>query len=88
MDSTNHAFFAPCPRGLEAVLADELTDLGAADVKSTAGGVAFHGTLALCYRVNLQSRIATGGLQSCTGCWRASPKPQTISAKPSSEATE
>jgi len=21
MDSTNHAFFAPCPRGLEAVLA-------------------------------------------------------------------
>ena len=43
MDSTNHAFFAPCPRGLEAVLADELTDLGAADVKPTAGGVAFHG---------------------------------------------
>ena len=34
MDSTNHAFFAPCPRGLEAVLADELTDLGAADVKA------------------------------------------------------
>lgn len=59
MDSTNHAFFAPCPRGLEAVLADELTDLGAADVKPTAGGVAFHGPLALCYRVNLQSRIAS-----------------------------
>ena len=59
MDSTNHAFFAPCPRGLEAVLADELTDLGAADVTLTAGGVAFHGTLALCYRVNLQSRIAS-----------------------------
>lgn len=59
MDSTNHAFFAPCPRGLEAVLADELTDLGAADVKATAGGVAFRGTLALCYGVNLRSRIAS-----------------------------
>lgn len=59
MDSTIQAFFAPCPRGLEAVLAEELTDLGAAGVKATAGGVAFRGTLALCYRVNLQSRIAS-----------------------------
>ena len=59
MDSTIQAFFAPCPRGLEAVLAEELTDLGAADIKATAGGVAFRGTLALCYRINLQSRIAS-----------------------------
>lgn len=59
MDSTIQAFFAPCPRGLEAVLAEELTDLGGAGVKATAGGVAFRGTLALCYRVNLQSRIAS-----------------------------
>ena len=59
MDSTIQAFFAPCPRGLEAVLAEELTDLRAADIKSTAGGVAFRGTLTLCYRVNLQSRIAS-----------------------------
>lgn len=59
MDSINHAFFAPCPRGLEAVLADELKDLGASDIKATAGGVAFGGTLAFCYRVNLQSRIAS-----------------------------
>jgi len=59
MDSTIQAFFAPCPRGLETVLAEELTDLGAAGVKATAGGVGFHGTLALCYRVNLQSRIAS-----------------------------
>jgi putative N6-adenine-specific DNA methylase len=59
MDSTNHAFFAPCPRGLETVLAEELTGLGAADIKATAGGVAFRGTLALCYGVNLRSRIAS-----------------------------
>ncbi len=59
MDSTNHAFFAPCPRGLEAVLVDELTHLGASDVEATAGGVAFRGPFALCYRVNLQSRIAS-----------------------------
>ncbi|MBS0180040.1 MAG: class I SAM-dependent RNA methyltransferase [Nitrospira sp.] len=59
MDNTLHIFFTPCPRGLEAVLAQELTDLGAADVKPTAGGVAFSGPLALCYRVNLESRIAS-----------------------------
>ncbi len=59
MDSINHAFFAPCPRGLEAVLTEELTELGASQMKATAGGVAFHGTLALCYRLNLQSRIAS-----------------------------
>lgn len=59
MDSTIQAFFAPCPRGLETILAEELTDLGATAVKATAGGVAFRGTLALCYRVNLQSRIAS-----------------------------
>lgn len=59
MDSTNHAFFAPCPRGLEAVLADELKDLGASAIQQTAGGVHFHGPLPLCYLVNLQSRIAS-----------------------------
>ena len=59
MDSTIQAFFAPCPRGLEAVLAEELIELGAAGVRATAGGVAFRGPLALCYRVNLHSRIAS-----------------------------
>jgi putative N6-adenine-specific DNA methylase len=59
MDNINHQFFAPCPRGLEAVLAEELTDLGASSVRTTAGGAAFGGTMALCYRANLQSRIAS-----------------------------
>ena len=59
MDNTLHEFFTPCPRGLEPVLVEELAGLGAAAVKATAGGVAFRGTLALCYRVNLESRIAS-----------------------------
>ena len=52
-------FFSPCPRGLEPVLADELTRLGAADVKVVPGGVGFTGDWKLAYTVNLESRIAT-----------------------------
>jgi putative N6-adenine-specific DNA methylase len=52
-------FFAPCPRGLEAVLNNELTTLGAQDVRSTDGGVHFSGEWLLSYRVNLHSRIAS-----------------------------
>jgi putative N6-adenine-specific DNA methylase len=52
-------FFAPCPRGLEGVLAAELTALGCAGIVPTDGGVAFDGELAIVYRVNLESRIAS-----------------------------
>ena len=52
-------FFAPCPRGLEAVLAQELAALGAAEVRATDGGVHFAGPYALAYRANLESRIAS-----------------------------
>ena len=52
-------FFATCPRGLEAVLAQELTALDAEHISATDGGVRFSGALALCYRVNWQSRIAS-----------------------------
>ena len=52
-------FFSPCPRGLEVVLADELRDLGGVDIVQTGGGVGFRGPLALCYRINLESRIAS-----------------------------
>jgi putative N6-adenine-specific DNA methylase len=55
---TEH-FFAPCPRGLEGVLAAELAALGCEGVTPTDGGVAFDGALALVYRVNLESRIAS-----------------------------
>jgi putative N6-adenine-specific DNA methylase len=59
MDTTHHTFFAPCPRGLETILHDELAALGAIDLVVTPGGVGFSGPLALCYRANLESRIAS-----------------------------
>ncbi len=52
-------FFAPCPRGLEAILAQELAALGASGVETTDGGAHFAGPLQLCYRANLESRIAS-----------------------------
>jgi putative N6-adenine-specific DNA methylase len=55
----NVKLFAPCPRGLENQLAAELAALGASDVRSVAGGVAFEGDTRVVYRANLYSRIAT-----------------------------
>jgi len=52
-------FFAPCPRGLERVLGEELTQLTASDIAATDGGVAFSGDFNLAYRANLESRIAS-----------------------------
>ena len=52
-------FFAPCPRGLEPGLVDELTALGASNVRQINGGVSFMGDWPLAYRVNLESRLAT-----------------------------
>jgi putative N6-adenine-specific DNA methylase len=52
-------FFAPCPRGLEGVLAAELAAAGGQDVREVPGGAHFSGDWAACYRVNLTSRVAT-----------------------------
>jgi putative N6-adenine-specific DNA methylase len=52
-------FFATCPRGLEAVVAEELTALGAQSVGAVDGGARFEGPFELCYRVNLESRVAS-----------------------------
>lgn len=52
-------FFAPCPRGLEQVLAGELRALGAEGVDPREGGVAFSGALELACRANLESRVAS-----------------------------
>jgi len=52
-------FFAPCPRGLEAVLAAELARLGLADIEAADGGVAFSGPFESTYQTNLESRIAS-----------------------------
>ena len=52
-------YFATCPRGLEQLLADELSQVGAKSIKPTDGGVSFDGDWAVCYAANLHSRIAT-----------------------------
>ena len=52
-------YFAPCPRGLEALLAEELAALGARNAQSAPGGVAFEGDDAVCYAANLRSRLAS-----------------------------
>jgi len=57
--SARHEFFAPCPKGIESPLAEELRALGAADVRETRAGVAFAGELAVGYRACLWSRLAS-----------------------------
>jgi len=52
-------FFATCPRGLEVILAGELRLLGAEKVHAVGGGVQFSGDFFLCYRANLESRVAS-----------------------------
>jgi putative N6-adenine-specific DNA methylase len=59
-------FFASCPRGLEHVVAKELTALAAADIKAVDGGVHFSGAFTLSYAANLHSRVASRVL------WRVS----------------
>ena len=52
-------YFASCPRGLESILSDELSSLGAVEIKIVDGGVKFESTTEIMYRANLTSRIAT-----------------------------
>lgn len=52
-------FFCPCPRGLEDELVKELASLDAGRIERTPGGVSFAGPFTLCYRVNLESRLAS-----------------------------
>ncbi|MDN5752341.1 MAG: THUMP domain-containing protein [Nitrosospira sp.] len=67
-------FFAPCPRGLESVLITELEQLGASSVQGCDGGVQFQGDWRICYRVNLESRIASRVL------WRIANQPYASEA--------
>jgi putative N6-adenine-specific DNA methylase len=62
--STIHSYFCPCPRGLEAALAEELSEIVSPGKtlqvhKQVPGGVHCSGTLQDAYRVNLHSRIAS-----------------------------
>ena len=52
-------FFASCPRGLEALLAEDLVAAGVKDLKQIPGGVHFAADWPACYAANLRSRIAT-----------------------------
>ncbi|HVK95410.1 MAG TPA: THUMP domain-containing protein [Noviherbaspirillum sp.] len=60
----SHSFFCPCPRGLEAALAEEIGEIAqhSRTLKvhnQVPGGVHCSGTLADSYRLNLFSRIAS-----------------------------
>jgi len=52
-------YFATCPRGLEALLAEDIAAAGGTEVTITPGGAGFAGSKGTCYRLNLHSRIAT-----------------------------
>ena len=52
-------FFAPCPRGLAAALAEELAAIGVPHTEAGEAGVAFEGAFDFAYAVNLHSRIAS-----------------------------
>ena len=52
-------FFASCPRGLETVLADELSAMGARGVRAARAGVAFMGPLSTGLRACMWSRVAS-----------------------------
>ena len=52
-------FFAPCPRGLEQILSEELESIGTQATQPTHGGVHFQGNWKTCYHANLKSRIAS-----------------------------
>jgi putative N6-adenine-specific DNA methylase len=54
--SDSHRYFATCARGLERVLSEELTSLGAEAVEPGRGGVQFRGDKAILYRANLWLR--------------------------------
>ncbi len=60
----SYSFFCPCPRGLEAALAEELAEIAqhGATLKihtQVPGGVHCSGAMTDAYRINLHSRIAS-----------------------------
>ncbi|KAA0875765.1 bifunctional 23S rRNA (guanine(2069)-N(7))-methyltransferase RlmK/23S rRNA (guanine(2445)-N(2))-methyltransferase RlmL [Nitrincola tapanii] len=52
-------WFVTCPKGLEFLLADELSAFGAQQVKQTVAGVSCQGDLSLGYRICLESRLGS-----------------------------
>ncbi|MCK6502817.1 THUMP domain-containing protein [Myxococcota bacterium] len=59
MKARSHRLAATCPRGLEAVLAEELVSLGLPPGEQLRGAVAWRGDLEQAYRALLWSRVAS-----------------------------
>jgi 23S rRNA (guanine2445-N2)-methyltransferase / 23S rRNA (guanine2069-N7)-methyltransferase len=55
---STYSLFATCPKGLELLLVDELTALGAENAREKLAGVTFSGDLTVAYRACLWSRLA------------------------------
>ena len=58
MPNKHHTFFATCPKGIEALLYQEILSLDNPLLKQTRSGVSFKGTLQSAYKVCLWSRLA------------------------------
>ena len=58
MPNKYHTFFATCPKGIEALLYQEILSLDNSVFKQTRAGVSFKGTLQSAYKVCLWSRLA------------------------------
>ena len=56
--SSTFPLFVTCPKGLESLLADELSGLGGQSVRQTVAGVSVEGDLSFAYRSCLWSRLA------------------------------
>ncbi|KXJ42843.1 MAG: 50S rRNA methyltransferase [Cycloclasticus sp. Phe_18] len=56
--SQTASYFATTAKGMELILADELGQIGATEVKPAAGGVYFDGDMEMALRVCLWSRLA------------------------------
>ena len=57
-----HNAFSRTPRATEDLLADELQELGAEEIKQQVSGVSYRASLEVLYRVCLWSRVASGVL--------------------------
>lgn len=60
-------YFATCPRGLEALLAEDIAAAGGREAAIVPGGAGFAGSPEAGYRLNLHSRIATRVLRRVAG---------------------
>lgn len=58
-ETESRRYFATCPKGLEYLLVDELTALGADGVREALAGVYFEGPIGIAYRACLWSRLAS-----------------------------